>query len=221
MEMYASRFILLSVEYSHILSVMFSIVFVMPRFQDWKSEQSVSVVSDRVISERGHNVFGLLKDTTAGALSFLGNSSHSETLNKSALEDRKRKTRILDPQGPFLQRWNKIFVISCLVSVFVDPLFLYIPVIDGDNNCLSLDKKLEITASVLRFFTDTFYLLHMMFQFRTGFIAPSSRVFGRGVLVEDKFAIAKRYMSTFFLVDFLSVLPLPQVHDIPYLVNIS
>ncbi|CAL4888769.1 unnamed protein product [Urochloa decumbens] len=181
------------------------------RFQDWRSEQSVSVVSDRVVSERGHNVFGLLKGRTGGAFSFLGNSSHSETLKKPALEESKRKARVLDPQGPFLQRWNKIFVISCLVAVFVDPLFLYIPVIDGDNNCMYLDKKLETTASIMRFFTDIFYLLHMIFQFRTGFIAPSSRVFGRGVLVEDTFAIAKRYISTFFVVDFLAVLPLPQV----------
>ena len=187
----------------------------MHRFQDWKSEQSVSVISDRVVSERGHNIFGLLKDRTAGAFSFLGNSSHSEALNKSGPEEKKSKTRVLDPQGPFLQRWNKIFVISCLFAVFVDPLFLYIPVIDGGNNCLYLDKKLETVASILRFFTDIFYLLHMLFQFRTGFIAPSSRVFGRGVLVKDTFAIAKRYMSTLFLVDFLAVLPLPQVLDMP------
>ncbi|KAK3156503.1 hypothetical protein QOZ80_2AG0108110 [Eleusine coracana subsp. coracana] len=179
------------------------------RFQDWRSEQSVG--SDRVVSERGHTVFGLLKDTTTGAFSFLGNSSRSETLNKSASEERKPKTRVLDPQGPFLQRWNKIFVISCLVAVFVDPLFLYIPIINGENNCLYLDEKLEKVASILRFFTDIFYLLHMIFQFRTGFIAPSSRVFGRGVLVEDTFEIGKRYLSTYFLLDLLAVLPLPQV----------
>uniref|UniRef100_A0A804P2K8 Cyclic nucleotide-binding domain-containing protein n=1 Tax=Zea mays TaxID=4577 RepID=A0A804P2K8_MAIZE len=180
------------------------------RFHDWKSEQSVSVISDRVVSEKGHNIFGLLKDRTAGAFSFLGNSSHSEALNKLGLGE-KSKTKVLDPQGPFLQRWNKIFVISCLFAVFVDPLFLYVPVIDGGNNCLYLDKKLETTASILRFFTDIFYLLHILFQFRTGFIAPSSRVFGRGALVKDTFAIAKRYLSTLFLVDFLAVLPLPQV----------
>uniref|UniRef100_A0A804P2L2 Cyclic nucleotide-binding domain-containing protein n=1 Tax=Zea mays TaxID=4577 RepID=A0A804P2L2_MAIZE len=179
-------------------------------FHDWKSEQSVSVISDRVVSEKGHNIFGLLKDRTAGAFSFLGNSSHSEALNKLGLGE-KSKTKVLDPQGPFLQRWNKIFVISCLFAVFVDPLFLYVPVIDGGNNCLYLDKKLETTASILRFFTDIFYLLHILFQFRTGFIAPSSRVFGRGALVKDTFAIAKRYLSTLFLVDFLAVLPLPQV----------
>ncbi|KAH9677298.1 cyclic nucleotide-gated ion channel 1 [Citrus sinensis] len=70
---------------------------------------------------------------------------------------------------------------------------------------------METTASVLRSFTDIFYIFHIILQFRTGFIAPSSRVFGRGVLVEDTWLIAKKYMSSHFLVDILAVLPLPQV----------
>ncbi|KAH0658461.1 hypothetical protein KY289_027209 [Solanum tuberosum] len=118
---------------------------------------------------------------------------------------------ILDPQGPFLQKWNKIFVLSCVIAISLDPLFLYIPLIDNDNKCLGLDRTLEVTASVLRSFTDMFYFLHIALQFRTGFIAPSSRVFGRGVLVEDAWEIAKRYLSTYFLIDILAVLPLPQV----------
>ncbi|VAI46134.1 cyclic nucleotide-gated ion channel 1-like isoform X2 [Triticum dicoccoides] len=178
------------------------------RFHDWRSEYSVG--SDKIVSEGRHTAFDSLKDKTLGAFSFLGNSSRPETLNKSTPEERKAKTRVLDPQGPFLQRWNKIFVISCLIAVSVDPLFFYIPVIDGVKNCLYLDKKLATIASILRFFTDIFYLLHIIFQFRTGFVAPS-RVFGRGVLVEDTFAIAKRYLTTYFLIDFLAVMPLPQV----------
>lgn len=119
--------------------------------------------------------------------------------------------KILDPQGPFLQRWNKIFVLSCFIAVSLDPLFFYVPVINDEKKCLDLDRKMEITASVLRSFTDIFYILHIIFQFRTGFIAPSSRVFGRGVLIEDSWAIAKRYLSSYFLIDILAVLPLPQV----------
>ncbi|XP_070681618.1 cyclic nucleotide-gated ion channel 1-like isoform X3 [Malus domestica] len=119
--------------------------------------------------------------------------------------------RILDPQGPFLQKWNKIFVLACIVAVSLDPLFFYIPVIDDANKCLGLDRKMEITASVLRSFTDIFYIVHIIFQFRTGFIAPSSRVFGRGVLVQDAWAIARRYLSSYFVIDILAVLPLPQV----------
>ncbi|MCI27420.1 CNGC5-like protein, partial [Trifolium medium] len=48
-------------------------------------------------------------------------------------------------------------------------------------------------------------------QFRTAYIAPSSRVFGRGELVIDSVQIAKRYLRRYFIIDFLSVLPVPQV----------
>lgn len=119
--------------------------------------------------------------------------------------------KVLDPQGPFLQRWNKIFLLSCIIAVSIDPLFFYVPVINDDKKCLILDEKMEITASVLRSFTDIFYIIHIIFQFHTGFIAPSSRVFGRGVLVEDSLAIAKRYLKSYFVIDVLAVLPLPQV----------
>ncbi|XP_074291717.1 cyclic nucleotide-gated ion channel 1 [Silene latifolia] len=121
------------------------------------------------------------------------------------------KKKVLDPQGPFLQKWNKIFIISCVIAVWIDPLFFYIPVVDHKKKCLGLDHKLQAAASVLRSFTDIFYLLHIIFQFRTGYIAPSSRVFGRGVLVEDAKEIAKRYLCSYFLIDILAVLPLPQV----------
>ncbi|KAK1558363.1 hypothetical protein Q3G72_001484 [Acer saccharum] len=120
--------------------------------------------------------------------------------------------KILDPQGSFLQWWNKILTLSCVIAVsIIDPLFFYIPVIDGQRKCLDLDKTLETTACVLRTFIDAFYILHIIFQFRTGFIAPSSRVFGRGELVKDPWTIAKRYFSSYFIVDILAILPLPQV----------
>jgi len=77
----------------------------------------------------------------------------------------KPSTRVLDPRGPFLQKWNKIFVISCLVSVSVDSLFFYAPAIDGDNSCLYLDDNLQKQkiASILRSLTDAFYLLRVIF----------------------------------------------------------
>ncbi|XP_044506165.1 cyclic nucleotide-gated ion channel 1-like [Mangifera indica] len=119
--------------------------------------------------------------------------------------------KVLDPQGPFLERWNKIFVLSCMVAISLDPLFFYVPVVNDSKKCLTFDSKMETTASVLRSFTDMFYLLHIIFQFRTGFIAPPSRVFGRGVLVEDTWLIAKKYLSSYFFIDILALLPLPQV----------
>lgn len=138
-------------------------------------------------------------------------SQNSNRPRSSQTTTTKKKKWILDPQGPFLQRWNKIFMFSCIIAVSLDPLFFYIPVIDGSRFCLSLDKSIEITACVLRSLVDLFYIFHIVLQFRTGFISPKTRVFGRGELVEDGKAIAKRYLFSYFIVDVLSVLPLPQV----------
>lgn len=186
------------------------------RFQDWKSERSSEgnfhakggVHRSKVViaSDELHNRLESGKWRAKGIIQAVKSS-----LSGFVEESLGSKKNILDPQGPFLQKWNKIFVLSCVIAISLDPLFLYIPVIDNDNKCLGLDRTLEVTASVLRSFTDIFYFLHIALQFRTGFIAPSSRVFGRGVLIEDAWEIAKRYLSTYFLIDILAVLPLPQV----------
>ncbi|KAK7410698.1 hypothetical protein VNO78_01698 [Psophocarpus tetragonolobus] len=119
--------------------------------------------------------------------------------------------KIFDPQDKFLLLWNRLFVISCIIAVSVDPLFFYLPVINDLVHCLGIDRNLAITVTTLRTFMDAFYLIHMALQFRTAYIAPSSRVFGRGELVIDQAQIAKRYLRQYFIIDFLSVLPLPQI----------
>ncbi|KAI4328903.1 hypothetical protein L6164_021220 [Bauhinia variegata] len=120
--------------------------------------------------------------------------------------------KIFDPQGSVLQKWNKVFVITCVLAVSVDPLFFYIPMINGEKKCLELHEPLQTTVCVLRTFFDLFYVLHIIFQFKTGFIAPSSRrVFGRGELIDDPLAIIKRYLCSHFIIDILSIIPIPQV----------
>ncbi|CAJ2649590.1 probable cyclic nucleotide-gated ion channel 5 [Trifolium pratense] len=119
--------------------------------------------------------------------------------------------KIFDPQDKFLLFWNKLFVISCILSVSVDPLFFYLPVINDQLHCLGIDRKLATIVTTLRTIIDAFYLIHMALQFRTAYIAPSSRVFGRGELVIDSVQIAKRYLRRYFIIDFLSVLPVPQI----------
>ncbi|KAK6126956.1 hypothetical protein DH2020_039300 [Rehmannia glutinosa] len=119
--------------------------------------------------------------------------------------------KIFDPQDKLLTIWNKLFVMSCILGVSVDPLFFFLPVLNKSSNCLDIDRKLAITATTLRTIVDAFYLIHMALQFRTAYIAPSSRVFGRGELVIDPAQIAKRYLKCYFIIDFLAVLPLPQI----------
>ncbi|KAK9071652.1 hypothetical protein SSX86_008081 [Deinandra increscens subsp. villosa] len=185
------------------------------RFEDWKSDKSSNGGGSpqrlkTVLGVVG-NMFRKSFEHGSGGVKSLKRSMESRSFNRllSRGFDSGRKT--LNPQGKFLQKWNKIFVLSCVIAVSVDPLFFYIPIVKDDKKCLDLDHKMQITASVLRSFTDIFYIVHIIFQFRTGFIPPSSRVFGRGVLVEDAWEIAKRYLSSYFLVDILAVLPLPQV----------
>ncbi|CAN4085762.1 unnamed protein product [Withania somnifera] len=174
------------------------------RFQDWNSEKSSE--GNFPYKDGAHRgKFGVFSNELHKAL-----ESGSGRI-KSIIHALNSCLSCLLAKRPFLQKWNKIFVLSCVIAISLDPLFFYIPVIDNNNKCLHLDRKMEVTASVLRSITDIFYLFHIVLQFRTGFIAPSSRVFGRGVLVEDAWEIAKRYLSSNFLIDILAVLPLPQV----------
>lgn len=119
--------------------------------------------------------------------------------------------KIFDPQDIFLLRMNRLFVISCILAVSVDPLFFYLPVVDKETTCLGIDRKLAVTSTTVRTLIDAFYLIRIYLQFRTAFIAPSSRVFGRGELVIDPAQIADRYLRRYFIVDFAAVLPLPQI----------
>ncbi|KAL6953333.1 putative cyclic nucleotide-gated ion channel 8 [Sarracenia purpurea var. burkii] len=119
--------------------------------------------------------------------------------------------KIFDPQDKSLLFWNRLLVISCILAVSVDPLFFYLPVFNLDESCLGIDRNLAYTITTLRTIIDAFYLVRMALQFRTAYIAPSSRVFGRGELVIDPAEIATRYLHRYFIVDLLSVLPLPQV----------
>ncbi|XP_058182515.1 cyclic nucleotide-gated ion channel 1-like [Rhododendron vialii] len=191
------------------------------RFEDSKSEKSTEDQFSSQYGVRLGNVGATFNSVThkfrrgleCGSERVRNLKRSLESFSFSSITEKclGSRKKILDPQGAFLQKWNKIFVLSCVLAVSLDPLFFYIPVINDDKKCLELDKTLQTTAIVLRSFTDIFYIIHIIFQFRTGFIAPSSRVFGRGVLVKNALEIARRYLSSYFFIDILAVLPLPQV----------
>ena len=135
-----------------------------------------------------------------------------ETKNKVFAEDYKTsKLIIVDPNKNFARQWNKIFLLSCLVALFLDPFFFFVPALAKDNKCINLRRQLLVVVTTLRTVTDAFHLFHMALQFRMAFVAPSSRVFGRGILVVDSMSIAMRYLRKDFWLDIISVLPIPQV----------
>ncbi|XP_021275578.1 cyclic nucleotide-gated ion channel 17 isoform X1 [Herrania umbratica] len=123
--------------------------------------------------------------------------------------------RILDPGSEIVLQWNWVFIISCLVALFIDPLYFYLPAVGGPatSSCVKTDTSLRIVVTCFRTIADIFYLLHIIIKFRTGYVAPNSttRVFGRGELVMDPKKIAQRYLRSDFFVDLIATLPLPQI----------
>ncbi|CAN1228637.1 Cyclic nucleotide-gated ion channel 17 [Linum grandiflorum] len=129
-------------------------------------------------------------------------------------EYRPWHARMLDPGSDIVLRWNRIFLVSCLMALFIDPLYFYLPTITGKDDeassCVDTDHKLRIVVTFFRTVADIFYLLHVVLKFRTAYVAPSSRVFGRGELVMDPKLIARRYIRSDFFIDLIATLPLPQ-----------
>lgn len=123
------------------------------------------------------------------------------------------KKTILDPGSEIVLKWNRLFLFSCLVALFVDPLFFYLPsVLNLENSsCMQTDLNLGIIVTCFRTVADVFYLLHVILKFRIAYVSPSSRVFGKGELVMDRSKIARRYLKSEFFIDFIAALPLPQV----------
>ncbi|KAK9289883.1 hypothetical protein L1049_008044 [Liquidambar formosana] len=118
--------------------------------------------------------------------------------------------KILDPRGPIVNRWNKIFLVACLISLFVDPLFFYLPTAE-EEMCMDVSVPLEIALTVIRSVVDLFYVINIFVRFRTAYVARSSRVFGRGELVIDSSKITSRYLHRDFWFDLLAAQPFPQV----------
>ncbi|XP_048319661.2 cyclic nucleotide-gated ion channel 1 isoform X2 [Ziziphus jujuba] len=125
------------------------------------------------------------------------------------IKARNSKRKML-PLKPYLPMWNKIFALVCVVAVSLDPLFIYIPIINEDNKCITTDKKLGITAVVLRLFTDLIYIGDIIY-----IVAKSSQELKRlGIWKIDKFKNALAILKLSWLhilVDILAILPIPQV----------
>ncbi|KAF3438350.1 hypothetical protein FNV43_RR21112 [Rhamnella rubrinervis] len=118
---------------------------------------------------------------------------------------------VMNPHATVVQHWNKFFIISCLVAIFVDPLFFILTSVQEDNKCIVTDRPLTTEIVVFRSVIDFIYLLHMLLQFRLAYVAPESRVIGAGELVDHPEKIALNYLRGYFLIDLFIVLPLPQI----------
>ncbi|CAL5421840.1 unnamed protein product [Camellia sinensis] len=151
------------------------------------------------------------KTRTKGSLKFGGFEVFPKNHHKKSWRE-----KIIDPGSEVFLQWNRIFLFSCLVALFVDPLFFYLPslVVVSDSNsssCMTTDLNLGIIVTCFRTIADVFYSLHVFIKFRTAYVSPSSRVFGRGELVMDPKKISRRYLKSDFFIDVIATLPLPQI----------
>lgn len=131
-----------------------------------------------------------------------------KVLSRVFSEDFERVTKkILDPEGQAVRRWNQVFLVSCLVALFVDPLFFLVPRVQEDQLCADDDISFQVGLTLIRSVCDVFYIIHILVQFRTAYVGPSTHVFGRGELVIDTSKIALRYLRKGFWIDFIAALP--------------
>ncbi|KVH93918.1 Cyclic nucleotide-binding domain-containing protein [Cynara cardunculus var. scolymus] len=136
----------------------------------------------------------------------------SQRLTRVFSEDyRKVKGRVFDPRGERVRQWNKYFLVASLISIAIDPLFFYLPLVNQEEMCMGEDTSLKITLTVIRSIVDVFYIIQIYVRFRTAYDVPSTRLLGRGELVLDPFKISQRYLKRDFSLDLLASLPIPQV----------
>ncbi|VVB03505.1 unnamed protein product [Arabis nemorensis] len=137
-------------------------------------------------------------------------SSTFQSLNGNLENVRGSFKRVYDKMTT-LENWIKTVLFVCVVALAIDPLFFFIPVIDSQRFCFTLDKKLGVAICVLRTFIDTFYVIHIIFHLLTGLIAPRYQISLRGEIVVHSDPVRERLPLFYLIVDIVSVLPIPQV----------
>ncbi|PON97036.1 Ion transport domain containing protein [Trema orientale] len=129
----------------------------------------------------------------------------------SPKKDRIKVEKILNPWASYPRLWNKIFLVSCVIGLTIDPLFLYIPIINDDKKCLEMDYHMKNVALVLRSLTDFAYVLHLIFRLRSALVMSK----------ELGISIFTGLPWSYLLIDVLAILPLPQVVVLVYFSKIA
>ncbi|MED6157519.1 hypothetical protein PIB30_023905 [Stylosanthes scabra] len=118
---------------------------------------------------------------------------------------------VINPHTKFIQRWNKILAIFCLVAIFVDPLFFFVFYAREDNNCIVINWSMTTTLVIVRSLNDLVYFFNILLQFRLAYVSPETRVVGTGDLEDHPKKIALHYIRGYFFLDLFVVFPLPQI----------
>lgn len=185
-------------------------------FAPRKVEDEMAIGRQRTVrfyDERAKPAIPIQQKQAAFAASKLGVASSGKS--KIFVGGDAQQNKIFDPSSDFILMWNRIFLFSCFLALFIDPLYFYVPkIVYGDTySCVGTDTHLTIIITFFRSIADLMYVIHIIMKFRTAFVKTSStlRVFGRGDLVTDPKEIAWKYLRSDFAIDVVAALPLPQI----------
>lgn len=125
----------------------------------------------------------------------------------------KRVQVVKPPEPAFFSTWDRIiFTRVCAIVVLIDPLFLYLNIVNDNMKCLDWDHNFTTTYMVLRSTTDLFYVINLVF-----YIWRNSKKLIAWRRKSDQTACAgggrkdnRRFPVNFFLL-FVVALPIPQV----------
>ncbi|GJP30253.1 hypothetical protein CLOM_g92 [Closterium sp. NIES-68] len=139
---------------------------------------------------------------------------------------------ILNPHSRFVSQWNKYFMLFCIGGFCIDPWFLFTLLTmfspSKSTLCLDINYPAAISLTVLRSIVDLMYLINIFIQFRMAYFvpAPSNRSYrwscfrwwysepsrlNPGDMETDTRVLAARYLKSWFIVDLISTLPIPQI----------
>ncbi|CAH8284489.1 unnamed protein product [Eruca vesicaria subsp. sativa] len=118
---------------------------------------------------------------------------------------------IMNPHSKFVQSWTKFFAFSCLLAIFIDPLFFFLILVKQNDKCIVIDWPMAKAFVAVRSVTDVLFSVNILLQFRLAYVAPESTVVGAGQLVDHPRKIARHYFFGKFLLDLFIVMPFPQI----------
>ncbi|XP_030938981.1 probable cyclic nucleotide-gated ion channel 20, chloroplastic isoform X2 [Quercus lobata] len=132
---------------------------VCPTYDNFRATQQKNSIASSVFDHKFHNVlYGDAKGWARRSFSFL----------------QQYIPGVMNPHTKVVQRWNKFFVSSCLVAVFVDPLFFFLLYVLKDNKCIIINWPMTTTIVVFRSMTDLIYFFHMLLQIIILLVLPKS-----------------------------------------------
>ncbi|KAH0942875.1 hypothetical protein HID58_002542 [Brassica napus] len=118
---------------------------------------------------------------------------------------------IMNPHSIFIQSWTRLFSLSCLLSIFLDPLFVFLTLVKQNYKCIVIDWPMAKAFIIVRSVTDALFSVNILLQFRLAYVSPESMVVGVTWLVDHPVKIARHYFQGNFFLDLFIVMPLPQI----------